>query len=129
MVFSGWRAVLWLLAALLLVSVLLAAVFWIGVLLAVLAAIVWLNLILLPRVAARFRAPELVLAVALLPVLAAGGMALDGVGGVVVGSAGWAIGVALPRVVLWRLRRRLGQGAGSGTGLRRVRVIDARFTS
>ena len=129
MVFSGWRAVVWLVAALLLVSILVTVVFWIGVLLAVLAAIVGLNLILLPRLAARFRTPELVLAVGLLPVLAGGGLALDGVSGVVAGCAGWAIGVALPRAVLWRLRRRLGPRAGGGTGLRRVRVIDARFTS
>jgi hypothetical protein len=129
MVFSGWRALLWLLAALLLVSLLLVAVFWIGVLLAVVAAVGWFNLLLLPRLAVRVRIPELVLAVALLPVLAAGGMALAGLSGVVAGCSVWVIGVALPRVALWRLRRRLWKQVGSGTQLGRVRVIDAEFSS
>jgi hypothetical protein len=128
MVFSGWRAVVWLLAAVLLVGLLLAAVFWIGVLLAVAAVVGWVNLVLLPRVAGRVRLPQLVLAMALLPLLAAGGMALAGLSGVVAGGFIWAIGVALPRAVLWRVRRRLGRRVDGGTGLRRVRMIDAEYT-
>jgi hypothetical protein len=129
MVFSGWRAVLLVLAALLLVSLLLVAVFWIGVLLAVLAAVGWFNLLLLPRLAVRLRVPAVALAIGLLPLLGGGGLALAGLSGVVAGCSVWAIGVALPRVVLWRLRRRIRHGVGGGTQLRRVRVIDAEFSS
>ncbi len=125
MVFSGWRAAVWFVAALLVVSLLLAAVFWIGVVLAVLAAVGWFNLLLLPRLAARFRMSELLLAMGLLPLLAAGGLAMAGVSGVVAGCSVWAVGVALPRAILWRLRRRYWQGVGTGVTLRRVRVIDA----
>jgi hypothetical protein len=130
MVFSGWRAALWLLAALLIVGLVLTAVFWIALLLAVLAAVAWFNLLLLPSVAARLRTPELVLAIALLPVLAAGGLASAGLSGVVAGCSVWVVGVALPRAVMWRLRRRLGHKAGIGLRrLRAVRVIDSGFGS
>jgi hypothetical protein len=128
MVFSGWRAALWLVAALLVLSLILAAVFWIGVLLGVLAAVGWFNLLLLPRLSIHLRIPELVLAVGLLPVLAVGGMLLAGVGGVVAGCSVWVLGVALPRAVLWRLRRRLWHGRSGGLQLRRVRVIDVGIT-
>jgi hypothetical protein len=115
-----------LVVALLLVGLLLAAVFWIGVLLAVLAAVGWFNLLLLPGLAARLRIPALVLAMGLLPVLAAGGLALAGISGVIAGCSVWAIGVTLPRAIVWRLRRRRQLG---GMRLRRVRVIDAGFSS
>jgi hypothetical protein len=124
MVFSGWRAAVLLVAALLVLSLLLAAVFWIGVLLAIVAAVGWLNLLLLPRLATRVRLPELVLAVGLLPVLGVAGLLLAGGGGVVAGGSVWVLGVALPRAVLWRLRRRLWHAGSRGIQLRRVRVVD-----
>ena len=124
MVSSGWRTALWMVAGVLVVSLLLAALFWIGVLLVALALVGWFNLVLLPRVALRLRIPQRVIAIALLPVLAAGGLALAGLSGAVAACSIWTIGVALPRVVLWRVRRRLWQGARGEMRLRRVRVID-----
>ena len=124
MVVSGWRAGLLVLVGLVLVGVLLAAVFWIGVLLAVLASVGWVNLILLPRLALWSRIPQLILAFALLPLLALCGFALAGQSGIVAGGVIWGLGVALPRAALWRMRRRLGRGGRGGTGLRRAQVIE-----
>lgn len=121
MAISGWRAAALLILGLLVVSLLLAAVFWIGVLLAILALVGWVNLLLLPGLALRLRVPQLVLAIALLPLLAAAGLAVAGTGGVVAGCCVWAVGVALPRAALRRLRRRVRLGE---TRLSRVRVID-----
>lgn len=129
MVISGWRAALWVVVGLVIVSLVLAAVFWIGVLLAAVALVGWFNLLVLPRVARRLRAPQLVLAIALLPLLAAAGFVLAGLSGVLAGGAVWTVGVALPRAVLWRLRGRLfgSRPARGETRLERVRVVDARF--
>jgi hypothetical protein len=125
MLFSGWRALVWLLAALLVVGLLLTVIFWVGVLLAVLAVVGWFNLLLLPRVAQRLRTNELVLASVLLPLLGAGGFTVAGLNGLIAGSIVWVLGVALPRGLMWRMRRRLARG---GTQLRRMRVIDSGFT-
>src|SRR5260370_40850033 len=127
MIFSGWRAVVWLLVAVLIAGLLLTVVFWVGVLLAALAVVAWFNLLVLPNVAARLRTPERLLAIALLPLLAAGGLLLGGLSGLAASSAIWAIGVALPRVALWRLRRRLRQSTRAGTALRQGPNIHASF--
>jgi hypothetical protein len=126
MAFSGWRALVWLLIGLLVIGLLLTVLFWAGVLLAVIAAAAWFNLVLLPRVAARLRMNQLVLVIALLPVLGGGGLALGGLNGLAAGGVVWLAGVALPRGLMWRLRRRLGRARGS-TQMSRVRVIDSGF--
>ncbi len=125
MVISGWRAALGVVAGLVILSLLFAAVFWIGVLLAALALAGWFNLFLLPSLALRLRIPQLAVAIALLPVLGIGGLALGGVSGVVAGCSVWILAMALPRVVLWYLRRRLSR-RGNMT-LTQERVIEARY--
>lgn len=115
-------------AALLVVSLVLAAAFWIGVLLLVLGAVGWFNLLLLPRLARRARVREIVLALALLPLLATGGFALGGLNGAAAGCAIWVLAVALPRAMVWRFRRKLLRPDGARR-LRRTRNIDARYRS
>jgi hypothetical protein len=124
---TGWRAALLVVAALVVVGLLLTALFWIGLALAALAAVAWLNLYVLPRIELRTRIPQLVLAAALLPLAAAIGLALAGTGGVVAGCCVWLLGVAAPRALLWRLRRRLRQAQNQSN--KPVRVIDTGFTS
>jgi hypothetical protein len=129
MVVTGWRAALLIVVGLIIVAALLIALFWLGLGLAALAAVVWFNLVLLPRLAARSRIPELVLAAALMPLLAGAGLALAGTGGLVAGCAIWLLGVALPRALLWRFRRRLERQRQVDPSLHPVRIIDADFTS
>jgi hypothetical protein len=129
MVVTGWRAALLLVVGLVVLAALLIALFWLGLGLAALAVVVWFNLGLLPRLAARLRVRELVLAAALMPLLAAAGLALAGTGGLVAGCAIWLLGVALPRALLWRFRRRLERQRQLDPNLQPVRVIDADFTS
>lgn len=107
MVFSGWRAGLIVLAALVLIGVLLTAIFWLALLVGAVLGVAWFNLLLMPRLAVRLRLPQVVLAIALLVLLAAGGFGLAGVTGAIEGAAVWLLGVAAPRVVLWRVRRRI----------------------
>jgi len=123
MYFSGWRAGLLVIVALVIVALLLTALFWLGVLLAALAAVAWLNIFLLPNVSRRTHIPELILGIALLPIGAAIGLGLAGTGGIIGGCCIWVLGVAGPRVAMWRMRRRLRDYSGK----RDLRVIDARF--
>ena len=112
MVVSGWRALIWLLAGLVVLALLLTFVVWLAALVGVIAAVAWLNLLLLPRISTRLRVPHLVVAVGLLPLLAASGLMLGGPSGLVAGSSAWLIGVALPQALLRRLRARLGRASG-----------------
>jgi hypothetical protein len=124
MVITGWRAVVWLLVALLVVASLLAAVVWLAVLAAVIALVVWFNLLLFPRLAARLRVPQLVAAIGLLAAFVVGGLLLAGLNGVGAGCAAWLIGVAVPQVVLWRLRESLHSRLSRPE---RTREIDVAF--
>jgi hypothetical protein len=119
---SGWRAAILVIAALVVVALLLTALFWLGVLLVTIAACVWFNLALLPRVSARTRIPQLILAAALLPILAAIGYGLAGTAGVIGGSLVWLFGIAVPRAALWRFSRRLDRR-------RELTTIDAQYSS
>lgn len=123
MYFSGWRAGLLVIAAVIIVALLLTALFWLGVLLAALAAVAWLNIFLLPNVSRRTRIPELILAIALLPIAAAIGLGLAGTGGIIAGCYIWVLGVAGPRLAMLQMRRRL----RAYSRKRDLRVIDARF--
>jgi hypothetical protein len=129
MVLTGWRAAVILILGLVLVAVFLTALFWLGLALAALGVLAWFNLVLLPRLAVRTRVPELVLAAALVPVLAAVGLMLAGPTGVIAGCSIWVLGVALPRALLWRYRRRLEQQRQVDPGLHPVRIIDTEFTT
>jgi hypothetical protein len=121
---SGWRAALWIVLALIAFSLLLTALFWIGIALAVVAVVAWFNLLILPRVAARVRVPQLLLALLLLPVLGALGFGLHGLTGLAAGCAVWVIGVALPRAAAWRAQKRLRYSARRPMP---VRVIEPDF--
>jgi hypothetical protein len=129
MVLTGWRAALVLIVGLVLVALFLTALFWIGLVLAAVGVLVWFNLVLVPRLAARSRVPELVLAAALVPLLAAAGLALAGTSGLIVGCSIWVLGVALPRALLWRYRRRLERQRQVDPRVHPVRIIDTDFTT
>jgi hypothetical protein len=90
-----------------LVGLVLTALFWLAVVFAVLLAVLGLNLVVLPRIAYRIRIPTAVLGVILLVPLAGGGYLLGGMPGAIEGAVIWLLGVAAPRVVLWRLRQRM----------------------
>jgi hypothetical protein len=107
MVVSGWRAALIVLAAIVLVGLVLTALFWLAVIFAVLLAVLGLNLVVLPRIAHRTRIPTVVLGLIFLIALVGGGYLLGGIPGAVEGIVIWLLGVAAPRVVLWRLRQRM----------------------
>jgi hypothetical protein len=109
MVITGWRGALIGLAALVIIGLVLAAIFWLALALAAVLVVAWFNLLLLPRLAARLHLPELVLGIALIVVLTGMGFLLAGVTGALEGAAVWLLGVAAPRAVMWRLRRRLGR--------------------
>jgi 4-hydroxybenzoate polyprenyltransferase len=66
-----------------------------------------LNLVYLPRVAARLRVPATWLAVSLLPLIVAGGLLVSGVSGAAWGAAIWVAAIGLPRVVGRDLTRRM----------------------
>ena len=104
---SGWRAWLWLAVALVAGVLLLSALMWLATLLILAAVVVAINLLWLPRVARWLRLPELALAVALLPLLVAGGWLLSGILGAATGVGLWLVCVALPRLALRRLRGQL----------------------
>ncbi len=103
---SGWRAAVVIVLALIFVALLLTAIFWAAIVLATIAAVAWLNLLLLPRLALRVHLPLLVLAIALFIPFAGLGYLAAGVTGAVEGAAIWLLGVAVPRAVLWRVHRR-----------------------
>ena len=128
MVISGWRAAILLVAGMLVAALLLTFVVWLAVLAGVIAAVAWLNLVLLPRISTRSRMPYVVVAVLLLPLLAAGGLLLGGPSGVVAGASAWLLGVALPQALLLRLRAHLRRASwrapSSGRGVWLVPVRD-----
>jgi hypothetical protein len=128
-VITGWRAALVLVAAVLVLLLLLAAVFWLGIILAVLAVVAWFNLTLLPRVARGIHVPEPALAALLLPVLAAAGYWLNTTQGAIAGAAIWLFGVVAPRVALRRFRRRIGEIRVATTPDNAVQIIDTQFRS
>jgi hypothetical protein len=107
MAIHGWRAALIVVTALVLIALVLAAIFWLALAIAAVLAVAWFNLLLLPRIAARLRIPQLVLAVALILVLTGAGYLLAGITGAIEGAAIWLVAVAAPRAVMWRMRRRL----------------------
>ena len=129
MIFTGWRAAIVVLIVLVVVALLLTALFWLGIVLAALAAVVWFNIFLLPSIAYRTRIPQLVLAGALLPIAAAAGLGLAGTGGLIGGCSIWLLGVAVPRLILWRVRRRIAKRIAANERLGSPQIIDTRFSS
>jgi hypothetical protein len=104
---SRWRGFVGLVLALMIIALLLTAVLWLGMLLLAIGAVAWFNLVALPRVSARLRLPRLAVAIATLPLLAAAGWLLGGVSGVIAGCAVWVLGIVVPRLLVWRLGRRV----------------------
>ena len=104
---SGWRLALGLVLAALFALLVLSTILWLAALLAVVVAVAWLNLVFLPRMARRLRLPRLVLDVVCLALLGAVGWLLGGTTGLAAGAIGWGLGVGAPRLLGWRMRRRL----------------------
>jgi hypothetical protein len=107
MLFSGWRAVLALVLALAVLVLLIAVALWIAVALTVVGAILWLNLVFLPRFARGLHVPVLALELTCLPLLGGIGWLLGGPTGAVFGALAWLAGIGAPRLVGRRLRARL----------------------
>lgn len=127
MTFSSRYTIVWVLLGILLMALVLALVFWIGVALAVLGLVFWLNLIGFTMISARLHIPARVTAALLLPVAAGIGFAFGQTGGLAVGIALWVLGVALPQVLLWRLRGRLSATFGGRNSRGELPVIDAHY--
>jgi hypothetical protein len=84
---------------------------WLFFVFAVVAALTVLNLVYLPRAAARVHVPIVWLVMALLPLMLAGGALLSGLSGAAWGIGLWVAAIGVPRVVardlVRRARRRL----------------------
>ena len=113
MAITGWRVAVVLLLGLALLALLIAVAVWVALALVVVGAVVWLNLVLLPRLARRLHVPGLALELSLLPVLAGPGWLIRGPTGAALGAVAWLAGIALPRLVGRRLRARI-RSAASG---------------
>ena len=87
----------------------------------VVGAILWLNLVLLPRLARRLHVPGLVLELILLPLVAGPGWLIGGPTGAGLGGLAWLAGIGLPRLVGRRLRARM-RSAASRPGT--IIVVD-----
>jgi hypothetical protein len=107
MAITGWRAALIVVGALIVIALLLTAVFWLAIVFAALLAAAWLNLFLLPRIAAKLHVPAWAPAALLVVLLVGGGYLLSGATGAIEGAVVSLLGVAAPRLVLWRLRARM----------------------
>jgi hypothetical protein len=107
MVVSGWRAAVAVLVVLAVVALLVAIAVWVAIALGVVGAVLWLNLVLLPRLSRRLRAPGLVLELICLPAFGGAGWLLGGATGAALGALAWLAGIGLPRLVGWRLRARI----------------------
>src|SRR5688572_16557100 len=120
---SGWRLALALLVGALFILLIITTLVWLAVLLAVVIAVGWLNVVLLPRVARRLRVPRPVIDVACLILLAGVGWLLGGTTGLMAGAVGWLLGVAVPRLIGWRMRDRV-QVATYQQRVQSVDVVD-----
>ncbi|GAC1316303.1 MAG: hypothetical protein NVSMB2_09030 [Chloroflexota bacterium] len=124
---SSRSMVLWVVLGIVLMALVLAVVFWIGVALAVLGITMWLNLVGFGLVSSRLHAPMRAVAIALLPLAAGLGFALGQTGGLAIGAGLWALGVAVPQILLWRLRGRLATTLRARGNASRLPVIEARY--
>jgi hypothetical protein len=111
MVVTGWRAVVALLIVLGLAALLIALAVWVAIALAVVGAVLWLNLVLLPRLARRLRVPGLALQLLCLPFLGGLGWLAGGPKGAAFGALAWLAGIGVPRLAGRHLRARLRGGA------------------
>jgi len=115
MVVTGWRAAVAALIVLAVVALLVVIALWVAITLDVVGAVVWLNLVLLPRLASRLHVPGLALELICLPVLGGSGWLLGGPTGAALGALAWLAGIGLPRLAGRRLRARI-QGAAQRPG-------------
>ena len=94
-----------------LLALLLAVALWVAIALILVGAILWFNLVLLPRLAQRLRVPGLVLELILLPLVAGPGWLIGGPTGAGLGALAWLAGIGLPRLIGRRLRARMRSAA------------------
>jgi hypothetical protein len=122
MVFTGWRAVFALAIGLAILIMLVVVALWVAIAIGVLGAVLWLNLVLLPRLARRLFVPVLALELACLPLFTGVGYLIGRPAGAALGCLAWLAGIGVPRLVRRRLRARVRHAVpGSGT----VIVIDS----
>jgi hypothetical protein len=111
MVVTGWRAAVALLIVLAVVVLLVAIALWVAIALGVIAAVLWLNLVLLPRLARRLHMPGLALELICLPLLGGAGWLLGGPTWAALAALTWLAGIGLPRLAGRRLRARMRSAA------------------
>jgi hypothetical protein len=105
-------AAVWALLGLVAVAVAVAAITGFLVVAGVVAVVLVLNLVYLPRAAQRLNSTPALLAVVLLPLfMAAGGVLVREVQGATWGAGVWVLSIGLPRVAVRRLARRLTSNA------------------
>ncbi|MDQ6670909.1 MAG: hypothetical protein M3069_09200 [Chloroflexota bacterium] len=119
---TGWRGAALGLIALVALALLVVLAVWVAIGLGVLGGVVWLNLVLLPRLSRRLHVPVLAVEGVCLPLLGGSGWLLGGATGAVLGTLAWAAGVGLPRLAGRGLRARV-QSASVPPG--RVIVVDS----
>ena len=108
---TGWQVAAALILGLVLLALLIAVALWVAIGLLVVGAILWLNLVLLPRLAGRLHVPGLVLELILLPLVAGPGWLIGGLTGAALGATAWLAGIAIPRLIGRRLRARIRSAA------------------
>jgi hypothetical protein len=111
MVFSGWRFVVAVLLGLVVLTLLIAVALWVAIALVVLGGLVWLNIVMLPRLSRRLHLPRLALDLICLALLAAAGWLLNGPTGLTLGALAWLAGTAGPRLAANRLAARAAASA------------------
>jgi hypothetical protein len=115
---SPWRVARWGVVVLVVLAVLaaiVAALTGLLLLVAVAIGLAIVNLVYLPRLAARLRLSTAWLAVVLMPLLIGIGLGVGGASGGAWGAGLWLVGIGLPRVVGRHLAQRGRQRLG-GTG-------------
>jgi hypothetical protein len=122
MVISGWRAAVAVVIGLVVLALLIAVALWVAISLAILGAVLWLNVVVLPRLSRRLRVPRIVLDLICLPVLAGAGWLLNGPTGAVLGALAWLTGIVVPQLVGRRLIARMTTARGGPTT---VIVLDS----
>src|SRR6266699_4660388 len=100
-------ALLWVLLGIGVLALVLAALTGLLLALVVVVALAVLNLIYLPRAAARLRLTPGWLAVILIPCVILAGTVVDGVPGAAWGAGVWLVAIGLPRVIANELGQRI----------------------
>jgi hypothetical protein len=94
------------------------AALWLILVLLAAGGVLWLNLVIVPRLTRRLRVPRVALEVAVLLALGAAGWLLGGTTGLALGALAWLVGIGLPRLLGAWLPARV-RIVGWATGSRR----------